>query len=119
MVGLLVNEIAELIAEAEEQMIALVIDMEEDIAMPFGHDDFEDDDSEGIEDEEEVWEVEGPSTTATEGQSNPLLAPGLPMPPLVIEDLSTRLGNLEYKHGKLVKKVIQVEDGLEQVGAQV
>ncbi|GJV82103.1 hypothetical protein Tco_1517973 [Tanacetum coccineum] len=28
----------------------------------------------------------------------------------VIEDLSTRLGNLEYRHGQLVKKVIQVSD---------
>ncbi|GJV75343.1 hypothetical protein Tco_1506927 [Tanacetum coccineum] len=28
----------------------------------------------------------------------------------VIEDLSTRMGNLEYGHGQLVKKVIQVSD---------
>ncbi|GKB66533.1 hypothetical protein Tco_0927945 [Tanacetum coccineum] len=135
MVGPLVDEIAKLIVEAEEQVIALVIDMEEDIAMLFGDGDFSDDDSEGFEDEEEVWgvneewlmapgtpppmlvvppsstyEVGGPSTAAAEGQSFTLPAPGLPMPPSVIEDLITRMGNLEYGHGQLVKKVIQVSD---------
>ncbi|GJW77750.1 hypothetical protein Tco_0139432 [Tanacetum coccineum] len=57
-----------------------------------------------------VYEVGGPSTAAAEGPSFPLPAPGLPVPPSVIEDLSTRLGNLEYGHGQLVKKVIQVSD---------
>ncbi|GJU33913.1 hypothetical protein Tco_1182267 [Tanacetum coccineum] len=28
----------------------------------------------------------------------------------MIEDLSTRMGNLEYGHGQLVKKVIQLSD---------
>ncbi|GJY24528.1 hypothetical protein Tco_0398186 [Tanacetum coccineum] len=103
--------------------------------MLFGDDDFEDDAFEGF-DEEEVWEVNkewlmapvtsplilvvqppsvyevgGPSTAATEGPSFSLPAPRLLVPPLVIEDLSTRFGNLEYGHGQLVKK--------EQVGAQV
>ncbi|GJU08297.1 hypothetical protein Tco_1124727 [Tanacetum coccineum] len=118
MVGQIVDEIAEPIVKAEEQMIAPVVDMDEDIAMLFGDDDFEDDDSEGF-DEEEVWEVEeewlmapvtpplmqvmpplsgykvgGPSTAALEGQSFPLLAPGLPIPSSVIEDLSTRLAGI-------------------------
>ncbi|GJR40614.1 hypothetical protein Tco_1216298 [Tanacetum coccineum] len=109
--------------------------------MLFGDDDFEDDASEGF-DEEEVWEVNkewlmapvtpplilavqppsvyevgGPSTAAVEGPSFSLPAPGLPVPPLVIEDLSTRLGNLEYGHGQLVKKVIQVSDA--EVAADV
>ncbi|GKC06989.1 hypothetical protein Tco_0998599, partial [Tanacetum coccineum] len=134
MVGPIVDEVAESIVEVEEQMIAPVVDMDEDIAMLFGDDDFEDDASEGF-DEEEVWEVNeewlmapvtpppmpalqpssvyevgGPSTVAAEGPSFPLPAPGLPVPPLVIEDLSTPLGNLEYGHGQLVKKVIQVSD---------
>nr|GEW60025.1 hypothetical protein [Tanacetum cinerariifolium] len=137
MVGLIVDEIAEPVDEAEEQVIALVVGMDEDIAMMFGDDDFEDDyfsndDSEGVE-EEEVWEVNeewlmafvtpppvpavqppsvyevgGPSSTADEGPSFPFPAPGLPIPPSVIEVLSTRLGNLEYEHGQLVKKVIQL-----------
>ncbi|GJU33912.1 hypothetical protein Tco_1182266 [Tanacetum coccineum] len=101
MVGPVVDEIAEPIIEIEEQVIALVIDMEEDIAMLFGDDDFSDDDSEGFKDEEEVWEVNeewlmapvtpppmpvvpppstyevgGPSTSAAEGQSFTLPAPG-------------------------------------------
>ncbi|GJT42756.1 hypothetical protein Tco_0951471 [Tanacetum coccineum] len=73
-----------------------------------------------------VYEVGDPSTAAAEGPSVPLLAPGLPIPPSVIDDLSTRLGNLEYGHGQLVKKVIQVlasqmvhaADRFEQAGAQ-
>ncbi|GJY11097.1 hypothetical protein Tco_0379282 [Tanacetum coccineum] len=44
------------VLEAEEQVVAPVVDMNEDITMLFGDDDFEDDDSEGF-DEEEVWEV--------------------------------------------------------------
>ncbi|GKA38381.1 retrovirus-related pol polyprotein from transposon TNT 1-94 [Tanacetum coccineum] len=57
MVGPLVDEIAEPVVEMEEQVIASVIDMEEDIAMLFGDGDFSDDDSEGFEDKDEVWEV--------------------------------------------------------------
>nr|GEV10992.1 hypothetical protein [Tanacetum cinerariifolium] len=139
MVGPIVDEIDEPVDEAEEQVIASIVGMDEDIAILFGDDDFEDDDfsdedSKGVE-EEEVWEVNeewlmapvtpplmpavqppsiykvgGPSTAAIEGPSFPLIAPGLPIPPSVIEDLSTPLGNLEYKHRKLVKKVIQVSD---------
>ncbi|GKE21018.1 hypothetical protein Tco_1432530 [Tanacetum coccineum] len=128
MVGPLVGEIAEPIVEMEEQVIARVIDMEEDITMLFGDGDFS-------EDEEEVWEVNeewlmapvtpplmpvvpppstykvgGPSTAAAEGQSFTLPTPGLPVPPSVIEDLITHMGNLEYGHGHYVKKVIQLSD---------
>ncbi|GKA04653.1 hypothetical protein Tco_0683773 [Tanacetum coccineum] len=110
----------------------------------FGDDNFSDDDSEGFEDEEEVWEVNeewlmapvtpllmpvmppsstyevgGPSTAVAEGHSLALLAPGAPMPPSVIEDLCTRMGNLEHGHGLLVKKVIKVVGRLEQVGTQM
>nr|GEW60686.1 hypothetical protein [Tanacetum cinerariifolium] len=99
------DEVAEPIVEPEEQVIAPVIDMEEDIAMLFGDGGFSDDDSEGFKDEEEVG---GPSTAAAEGPSFTLPAPESPVPPSVIEDLSTRMGNLEYKYGQLVKKVIQV-----------
>ncbi|GJT38087.1 hypothetical protein Tco_0937952 [Tanacetum coccineum] len=134
MVGPLVDDIAESIVEAEEQVIASVIGMDEDIAMLFGDDDFGDDDSEGFN-KEEVWEVNeewlmapvtlppmpgvpppsvyeegGPSTAVAEGQSFPHPASGLPVPPSVIKDLSTRLGNLKYEHGQLVKKVIQESD---------
>ncbi|GJV36160.1 hypothetical protein Tco_1408637 [Tanacetum coccineum] len=53
------------------------------------------------------------------GASFPLLAPGLLVPPSMIEDLSTRLGNLEYEHGQLVKKVIQVSDAEVATGVTV
>ncbi|GKB26977.1 hypothetical protein Tco_0866378 [Tanacetum coccineum] len=125
-----------LLLEMEEQVIALVIDMEEDLAMQFGDDDdFGDDDFEGFEGDEEVWEVNedwlmapvippsvpcmpplntyevgGTSTAAAQGHTLAFPAPGFPVPPLMIEDLSTRIGNLEYGHGQLVKKVIKVSD---------
>ncbi|GKG37324.1 hypothetical protein Tco_0447497 [Tanacetum coccineum] len=66
-----------------------------------------------------VYKVGGPSTTAAEGPSFPLPAPGLPKPPSVIKDLSTCLGNLEYGHGQLVKKVIQVSDAEVAVGVTI
>ncbi|GKC76425.1 hypothetical protein Tco_1127199, partial [Tanacetum coccineum] len=111
MVALVIAEAAEPIAEMEEQVIALVIDMEEDLAMQFGDDDdFDDDDFEGFEGDEEVWEVNEdslmapvippsvpympppstykvgcPSTAAAEGHTLAFPAPGFPMPPLMIE----------------------------------
>ncbi|GJW86241.1 hypothetical protein Tco_0161581 [Tanacetum coccineum] len=134
MVGPVDDEIVKPIVEMEEQVIALVIDVEEDIAMLFSDGNFSDDDSEGFEDEEEVWEINeewlmapvtpppmpvvpppstyevgGPSAAA-EGHSHALKAPGFLVTPSVIEDLCTRMGNLEYEHGQLVKKVIQVSD---------
>nr|GFB37360.1 hypothetical protein [Tanacetum cinerariifolium] len=57
-----------------------------------------------------TYKVGGPSTTAIEGPSFPLPAPGLPVPPTVIEDLGTRLGNLEYRHGVLTRKIEEVSD---------
>ncbi|GJV14394.1 hypothetical protein Tco_1359717, partial [Tanacetum coccineum] len=45
-----------------------------------------------------------------EGPSFPQVAPGLPVPPSVIEGLSTRLDNLECGHGQLVQRVIQGSD---------
>ncbi|GJS38182.1 hypothetical protein Tco_0563225 [Tanacetum coccineum] len=135
MVGPVIDVIVEPIVEMEEQVIAPVIDVEEDIAMLFDDDDFSDDGSEGFEDDEEVWEVNeewlmapvtppsmpvippsstyevgGPYTATAEGHSLAIPAPRFPVPPLVIEDLCTRMGNLEYGHRQLVKKVIQVSD---------
>nr|GEU53719.1 hypothetical protein [Tanacetum cinerariifolium] len=93
----------ELVAMVDEQMVvpaikemdALMMDMEEDLASLFGEDDdFKDDDSKGFDEEE-----------------------GLLVPLFVIEDLSTRLGNLEYGHGQLVQRVNQVSDA--EVSASV
>ncbi|GKA75168.1 hypothetical protein Tco_0781546 [Tanacetum coccineum] len=129
MIDPIIDEVAEPVAEAKvEQVIAPVVNMDEDIDMLFGNDEFEDDASEGFDEDEplSVYEVGGPSTAAAEGLSFPLPAPGLPIPSSVIEYLSPGLGNLEYGHGQLVKKVIQVmasqmvhaADRWEQVGAQ-
>ncbi|GJX90667.1 hypothetical protein Tco_0343993 [Tanacetum coccineum] len=135
MVDPVVDEIVESIVRVEEQMVALVMDMEGDLAVLFGDDDFSDDGLDDDEDDEEVWEVNeewlmapitppmmpvmpppstykvgGPSTAVAEGHSLTLLAPGVHVPPSVIEDLCTRMGNLKYGHGQLVKKVITVSD---------
>ncbi|GJX28433.1 hypothetical protein Tco_0236512 [Tanacetum coccineum] len=100
-----IKEVAEPMVEAEEQMIAPVIDMEEDLAALFGEDDnFEDDDSEGFS-EEEVWEMN------KEWLMAPVTPPPVPfMPSPSTLSRSTRMGNLEYGHGQLVKKVTQVSD---------
>nr|GEV86389.1 hypothetical protein [Tanacetum cinerariifolium] len=57
-----------------------------------------------------TYEVGGPSTAAAKGPSFTLPASGFLVLPSVIKDLSTRMGNLEYGHGQLMKKVIQVSD---------
>ncbi|GJY00801.1 hypothetical protein Tco_0358953 [Tanacetum coccineum] len=127
----------------EGQMDVPVMDMEDDLAALFGDDDFEDDASDGFG-EEEVWEVNedwlmapttpppmlalpvpsvyevgGPSFAVAEGPSFPHLASGLPVPPFVIEDLSTRLGNLEYGHRQLVQRVNQVSDAKVAAGVTI
>ncbi|GJZ28158.1 hypothetical protein Tco_0572805 [Tanacetum coccineum] len=66
-----------------------------------------------------VYEVRGPSTAAAEGPSLPHSASGLHVPPSVIKDLSTRLGNLEYGHRQLVQKVIQVSDAEVAAGVSI
>ncbi|GJX36042.1 hypothetical protein Tco_0247599 [Tanacetum coccineum] len=151
MVGLMVDEIAEQmivpaveeVAEpmiaAEEQMVAPVIDMEEDLIALFGEDDdFKDDNSEGF-DKKEVWEVNeewlmapvtsppmlavqppsvyevgGSSTAAAEGPSFPLPAPGLPIPP-VVSDAEVAAGVTIGEIGPRVSA--QVEQG-QQTAAQ-
>nr|GEW55228.1 hypothetical protein [Tanacetum cinerariifolium] len=131
MVDPMIDELAKPIVEIKEQMVPLTMDLERDLAMLFG----DDNDSKGPEGDEEVWEMDeewlmapvtpppmpvmpppntyevgGPSTAAAEGHFLALLAPGVLVPPSVIEDLCTRMGNLEYGHVQLVKKVIMVSD---------
>nr|GFA38455.1 hypothetical protein [Tanacetum cinerariifolium] len=59
-----------------------------------------------------TYEVGGPSTAPIEGPSFPLPVPGLPMPPTVIEDLSTRVGNLKYKHRVVRRKMEEVSNAV-------
>nr|GFB24805.1 hypothetical protein [Tanacetum cinerariifolium] len=76
-----------------------------------------------------TYEVGGPSTAAIKGPSFPLPAPGLHVPPTAIEDLSTRLGNLEHRHGVLMRKMeevqvmesqaVQVVSGLKEIKTRV
>ncbi|GKE21737.1 hypothetical protein Tco_1433249 [Tanacetum coccineum] len=128
--------LGELEAMVDEPMVVPAI---EEVAEPVA----EDDASDGFDDEE-VWEVNeewlmapttpppmlavpppsvnevgGPSTAAAEGSSFPYSISGLTVPPSVIEDLSTHLGNLEYGHGRLVQKVIQVSDAEVAAGVTI
>ncbi|GJX34312.1 hypothetical protein Tco_0245869 [Tanacetum coccineum] len=114
-------------------MVAPVLDVEEDIAMLFGDENDSSDDD--LDNDEEVWEMDdewlmapvtptlvlgvpppstyevgGPSTAAAKGYSFALLPPGVIVPLPVIEDLYTCIGNLEYRHGELVKKMVKVSD---------
>ncbi|GKF82408.1 hypothetical protein Tco_0244064, partial [Tanacetum coccineum] len=98
-------------AEVEEQMVALVVDMEEDLAVLFGDEDFSDDGPDDEEDDEEVWEVNeewlmapvtplsmpvmAPSSTYEVGGSSTAAAEGHPLTLLA---------------PRLVKKVIMVSD---------
>ncbi|GKF19966.1 hypothetical protein Tco_0068604, partial [Tanacetum coccineum] len=54
MVDPVIDEIVEPIVEVEEQMVALVVDMEGDLAMLFGDDDSSDDSLDDDEDDKEV-----------------------------------------------------------------
>ncbi|GKC70998.1 putative ribonuclease H-like domain-containing protein, partial [Tanacetum coccineum] len=142
--------LGELEAMMDEQMIALVVDvvegqmdapmmdMEEDLAVLFGDDDFEDDASDGFG-EEEVWEVNedwlmapttpppvlavpppsiyevgGPSTAVAEGSSFPQVALGLPVPPSMIEDL--RAG---VTIGEIGPRVLAVEGQMQVMTSQM
>nr|GEY25434.1 hypothetical protein [Tanacetum cinerariifolium] len=98
----MINELAEPIVEAEEQMVTLVIDMEEDLAMVFGDNDFSEDGLDDGGDDEDVWEME----------KEWLMAPVTPPPMPVMPSPSTYEvgGNLEYSHGLLVKNVMTVSD---------
>nr|GEY80002.1 hypothetical protein [Tanacetum cinerariifolium] len=69
-----------------------------------------------------TYKVRGPSTVAIEGPSFPFPTPGLPVPPTVIKDLGTRLGNVKYRHGVLTRKIeetVQVVSRLEEIETRV
>ncbi|GKA19103.1 hypothetical protein Tco_0699018 [Tanacetum coccineum] len=125
MVDLVIDELAETIVEAEEQVIALVIDVEEDIAMLFSDYDFSDDDSEGFEDDEEVG---GPSTTAVEGHSLALPTPGFLVPlsvsdtevadGITIREIGPRVSAVEGHVQVMASQMVQVVGRLEQANVQ-
>nr|GEU39619.1 reverse transcriptase domain-containing protein [Tanacetum cinerariifolium] len=127
-----------------EEMDFLMIDMEEDLVGLFGEDDDFKNDSEGV-DEEEAWEVNEEwlmapvtpplvpvvqlpsvyevgclSTAVAEGPAFPHLAPRLSVPPFVIEDLSTHLGNLEYENRQMVHRTVtQIDETIVELTQQV
>nr|GEU57148.1 hypothetical protein [Tanacetum cinerariifolium] len=109
-----IDELAEPIVKVKEQMVAPMMDMEEDLAMLFGDDDFRYDGLDDEEDDKEVWDMDEDWLMAP--VTPPLMPvmpppkPGVPVPPSVIEELCTRMGNLEYGRGQLVKKVITMSD---------
>ncbi|GJZ31112.1 hypothetical protein Tco_0576159 [Tanacetum coccineum] len=121
MVGPLDDEIAELIVEAEEQVIAPVVDMDEDIAMLFGDDDFGDDDSKGF-DEEEVWEVDEewlmapvtpPLMLAVIHVSDAEVADGI-----TIGEIGPRISAVKGQVQVMASQMVYAADRLEQAAVQ-
>nr|GEV76463.1 hypothetical protein [Tanacetum cinerariifolium] len=98
MVDPMIDELVEPIVEVKEQMVTPAMHMDGDLAMLF------------VKPPPSTYEVGGSSTAAAEGPSLTLLATVVFVPPFVIEDLCTRMGNLEYGHRLLVKKVITVSN---------
>ncbi|GKC82741.1 hypothetical protein Tco_1138458 [Tanacetum coccineum] len=76
-----------------------------------------------------VYEVRGPSTAAAEGQTFPLPAPGLPVPPSVsdaevaagvtIEDIGPRVFAIEGHVQVMASQMVYAADRFEQIGTQV
>ncbi|GJT26302.1 hypothetical protein Tco_0906577 [Tanacetum coccineum] len=131
-----IEEVAEPVAESEkEQVIAPVVDIEEDLAALFGDDDFEDDASD-VFDMEEVWEVNeewlmapvtpppmlavplpsvyevgDPSTAAAEGPSFPHSVSGL-----LVSDVEVAAG---VTIGELGLRVYAVEGQVQVIVSQM
>nr|GFC19087.1 hypothetical protein [Tanacetum cinerariifolium] len=57
-----------------------------------------------------TYEVGGPSTAIPVGHPLTTMASGVTTQPQVIDDLCVRMSNLEYRYGKLVKKMVIVSD---------
>ncbi|GKD61084.1 hypothetical protein Tco_1298593 [Tanacetum coccineum] len=119
MVGPLDYKIAEPIVEAEEHAIALVIDMDEDISMMFGDDDFGDDNSKGF-DEEEVWEVD------EEWLMAPVTPPLMPVVSdaevavgIAIGEIGSRVFAMEGQVQVMASQMVYAVDRLEHVGTLV
>ncbi|GJR67275.1 hypothetical protein Tco_0013340 [Tanacetum coccineum] len=152
-----VKEVAEPVVEAEEEQViapvvdvvegkmdAPMMDMEEDLAVLFCDDDFEDDASDGFSEEEawevnedwlmapttpppvlavpppSVYEVGGPSTTIAEGTSFPQVALGLPgsdteiAPGVIIREIGWRVLAVEGQMQVMASQMIQAVDRVEQ-----
>ncbi|GKA51059.1 hypothetical protein Tco_0744255, partial [Tanacetum coccineum] len=118
--------IAPLVDVVEGQIDAPMMDMEEDLAVLFHDDDFEDDASDGFVlavPPPSVYEVGGPSTTIAEGTSFPQVALGLPgsdteiAPGVIIGDIGLRVLVVEGQMQVMASQMIQAVDRVEQVQA--
>ncbi|GJU73485.1 hypothetical protein Tco_1264890 [Tanacetum coccineum] len=138
-----------LLGELEAMIDALMMDMEEDLAVIFGDEDFEDDTS-NKDGEEEVWavnedwllapttpppvltvpspsiyEVGGPSTVVTEGPSFPHVASGLPVSDAEVEagvtirEIGLRVYAVKGQVQVIVSQMVQTANRMEQIDAQV
>ncbi|GJZ74490.1 hypothetical protein Tco_0638955 [Tanacetum coccineum] len=141
--------IALVVDVAEGQMDAPMMDIEEDLAVIFGDEDFEDDTSDE-DSEEEVWamnkdwlmalttpppvlavpslsvyEVGGPSTMVAEGPSFPHVALRLLVSyakvaaGVTIEEIGSRVYAIEGQVQVIVSQMVQTTDRMEQIDAQV
>ncbi|GJZ58162.1 hypothetical protein Tco_0613656 [Tanacetum coccineum] len=130
-------------AVEEGKMDAPMMDMEEDLAVLFGDDDFEDDASDGFSEEEawevnedwlmapttpppvlvvlspSVYEVGGPSTTVAEGMSFPQGSDAEIAAGAIIGEIGLRVLAVEGKMQVMASQMIQAVDRAEQVGVHV
>ncbi|GKA73832.1 hypothetical protein Tco_0780134 [Tanacetum coccineum] len=151
-----VKEVVELVVETEEEQViapvvdavegkmdALMMEIEEDLAVLFGDDDFEDEASDGFG-EEEVWEVNkvwlmapttlppvlavpppsvyevgGPYTVVAEGPSFPQGSDAEIAAGVIIGEIGPRVLAVEGKIQVMASQMIQVVDRVEYVGVQV
>ncbi|GJZ96795.1 hypothetical protein Tco_0669129 [Tanacetum coccineum] len=127
-----IEEDVPLLGEMGEPMEMADGTEEAELDLLFG-DDTDDDEDEGDWENDDEWlmalvtppratvtlsstyEVGGPSSTTPKtlfpaGQPFPGMTHGTSVPPSVIDDLCVRMGNLEYGHGTLVKKMGTVSD---------
>nr|GEV77963.1 hypothetical protein [Tanacetum cinerariifolium] len=96
-----IDELAEPIVEVEEQMVAPVMDMEEDLAMLFGvEDDSSDDDLKGPEGDEEKVIMVGDAEVADS---------------IAIREIGPRISTVEGQMQVMASQMVQVVSGLEQV----
>ncbi|GJX44738.1 hypothetical protein Tco_0261414 [Tanacetum coccineum] len=111
--------IAPIVDVAEGQIDALMMDMEEDLAVIFGDEDFEDDTS-NKDGEEEVWAV----------NEDWLLAPTTPPPVLTVSDAEVEAGVTIREIGLrvyavkgqvqvIVSQMVQTANRMEQIDAQL
>nr|GEY51389.1 hypothetical protein CTI12_AA179160 [Tanacetum cinerariifolium] len=109
------------IAEGEEQATASMIDVDEDIAMLFGDDDFSDEDSKEFEDAEEVWKVMDAPTIPVSAEENlgdpiDIKVDIIHLEPVATVDfLAAAVVRTQAQHGEAIRGMIKTTEAIEKI----